>query len=110
MISKEMYRLLKNIPRWPNNKTFGELDKILRRDDLVSFGLLMNAKERGLVGCNGKEEDKTRGFYLTEEGKEAIDEYARQKSSDRKATWALIIAGLSFVASVVAVIVAKGVQ
>jgi hypothetical protein len=105
MISKDMYRLLKKFPRWPNNKTFDELDKVIRRDDFVNFGLLMNAKERGLVGCNGKEEDNTAGFYLTEEGKEAIDEYVRQRSSDRKATWALIIAGLSFVASVVAIII-----
>ena len=30
----------------------------------------MNAKERGLVGCNGKEEDNTAWFYLTEEGRE----------------------------------------
>ena len=110
MISREMYRLLRKLPRWPSNKTFEELDKVIRRDDLVSFGLLMNAKERGLVGCNGKEEDKTRGFYLTEEGKEAIDEHKRQMRSDRKATWALIIAGLSLLASVAAVIVACGVQ
>ena len=110
MISRDMYCLLKKLPRWPSNKTFEELDKVIRRDDFVSLGLLMNAKERGLIGCNGKEEDKTNGFYLTEEGKEALDEYTRQKSSDRKATWALVIAGLSFVASVAAVIVACGVQ
>lgn len=105
MISRDMYRLLKKFPRWPSNKTFEELDKVIRRDDFVNFGLLMNAKERGLVGCNGKEADNTAGFYLTEEGKEAIDEYVRQRSSDRKATWALIIAGLSFFASVVAIII-----
>ena len=110
MISKDMYRLLKMLPRWPSNRTFEDLDKVIRRDDLVSFGLLMNAQERGLVRCNGKEEDNTRGFYLTEEGKEAIDEYTRQRSSDRKSTWALIIAGLSLVTSVIAVIVACVVQ
>lgn len=104
MISRDMYQLLKKFPRWPNNKTFDELDKVIRRDDFVNFGLLMTAKERGLIGCNGKE-DNTAGFYLTEEGKEAIDEYVRQRSSDIKATWALILAGLSFVASVVAIII-----
>ena len=110
MISKDMYRLLRILPRWPSNKSFEELEGFIRRDDFVSFGLLMNAKERGLVNCNGKEEDKTIGFYLTEEGKEAVDEYARQRRSDRKATWALIIAGLSMAASIAAVIVACGVQ
>ena len=96
MISRDMYRLLNRLPRWPSNKSFEELDKVLRKDDFAGLGLLMNAKERGLVGCNGKEEDKTNGFYLTEEGKEAIDEYARGQSASRLSKIAILlsIAGL----------------
>jgi hypothetical protein len=46
----------------------------------------------------------TSPFYLTEAGQVAIEEFENYKSSSKKATWAIIIAGLSFIASVVAII------
>lgn len=105
MITKDMYRLLKRLPRWPRNKSFDEIEKMPFMDKFLRLGLLIDARKRGLVNCNGKEEDNTAGFYLSESGKEAIDEYKRQRVADSKATWALIISGLSFVVAIVAVVV-----
>ena len=105
MITKEMYRFLKQLPRWPENKSFDKIVTTPKTDKFVQLGMLVEARERGLVGCNGKEEDNTAGYYLAESGQEAIDEYKRQIGSNRKATWALIIAGLSFVVSIIALFV-----
>ena len=110
MISKDMYRLLKRFPRWPDNKPFDIIEKIPFMDKYLCLGLLMDAKQKGLVGCNGKEEENTAGYFLAEDGRAAIEEYKRQKGADNKATWALVIAGLSFLSSVAAVVVACFVQ
>ena len=78
----------------------------------ASLGVSLRRMEKaGLITRTPDEKDSRYNMvYLTEEGKEAIDEYKRQMRSDQKATWALIIAGLSLLASVAAVIVACGVQ
>lgn len=110
MITKEMYQFLKQLPRWPENKSFDEIVTIRKKDKIAQLGMMMEARKRGLIGCNGKEEDNTEGYYLDECGQEAIDEYKRQIGSDRKATLALIISMLSFLASVAAVVVACFVQ
>ena len=39
-----------------------------------------------------------------EAGQTAIEEYKKQKSSSAKSTWAIIISALSFIASIVAII------
>lgn len=105
MISKDMYRFLKRIPRWPRNKTFAQIDKMPFMDRFLRLGLLIEAKQRGFIGCNGKEEDNTAGFFLEEQGKEAVEEYKRQKGADVKATWALVLAAMSLGVSIVALFV-----
>ena len=50
--------------------------------------------------------DTLNKFSLTEEGQVAIEEYEGKKYNTKLSVWALIIAGLSFLASVAAVIVA----
>ena len=105
MISKEMYRFLKRLPRWPRNKSIPEIEKTPFMDKYLRLGLMIEAKQRNLIGCNGKEEDNSAGFYLAESGQEAIEEYKRQIGADRKATWALIISALSLLASVAAIII-----
>ena len=105
MISKDMFRLLKRFPRWPDNKPFDIIEKIPFMDKYVCLGLLMDAKQKGLVGYNGKDEENTAGYFLTEDGRSAIEEYKRQIDSERKATWALIISGFSLIVAIVAIIV-----
>lgn len=110
MITKEMYQFLKQLPRWPENKSFDEIVTIRKKDKIAQLGMMMEARKRGLIGCNGKEEDNTAGYYLDECGQEAIDEYKRQLGADRKATWAIIISGLSLVVAIVAIVVSCVVQ
>lgn len=110
MISRDMYRLLKQFPQWPDNTTLERIGIFPLIDKYHRLGLLMEAKKRGLVGCNGKEEDNTAGFYLSESGREAIEEYKRQIRADSKATWAIIIAALSLIVSIVAILSARGIQ
>ena len=108
MISKRMYQILKMIPHYPfdiNMKEmrgkryidFSETSNILK--DALSFKYISFVE-----GClpdvlNGR-------FYLTEVGQKEIEAYKRENKSSAKATWALVISGLSFLASVAAVIVA----
>ena len=102
MISKKMYRFLKKLPRWPLNKSFDKIITESKRDKFTRLDLLVDAKSKGLVDCNGKEDKGTSGYYLTENGQEAIEAYKRELGASQKATWALVIAGLSFVVSIIA--------
>jgi hypothetical protein len=104
MISRDMYRLLKRFPRWPRNKKFEEIGVFPLIGKYHRLGLAMHAKEQGLIGCNGKEENDTEGFYLTEIGEEAIEEYRRQRQADAKATWAIVISILSLAVSIAAIL------
>ena len=104
MISRDMYRLLKRFPRWPNNKPLEGIGMFPLMDKYHRLGLIMDAKERGLIDCIGREGDNAAGFYLTEIGREAVEEYKRQSRADNKATWAIIIAALSLIVSIVAML------
>ena len=110
MISRDMYRLLKRFPNWPHNKAFEKIGIFPLMDKYHRLGLVMEAKSRGLIECNGREEDSSAGFYLTEAGRQTIEEYKRQTRADINATWALIIAILSLIASVVSIFLSQYVQ
>ena len=101
MISRDMCRLLKRIPRWPENKPFDKITKIPFMRKYRPLHLLIEAKKRNYVGCNGSEEHNDEGFYLTEKGKEAIDEYRQQQRSNRISWIALAVSLGSLVVSVI---------
>ena len=100
MITKDMYRLLKRLPRWPANKNREQIDRIVVIDKFLKLHLIMSGIEKGYIGSNGKEE--TAGFYLTECGKEAVEEYQRAQKATSRSTCALVISLLSLLVSVVA--------
>ena len=100
MISRDMYRMLKEIPRWPDNKPF---DEIANMDRYLRLHLLIATKESGYVGSNGSEERGDEGFYLSEKGKEAIDEYRQQKMVNRISWIAIALSLGSLVVSVISI-------
>ena len=111
MISKRMYKVLKKIPHSPATTDY---QKMLNKTSFDKESLLVFLEEAKnhnyidvvvLCPVNPFGALKQFDFFLTEDGQSAIDEYKSQKSSSRKATFALIISGLSFVASVVAIFV-----
>ena len=97
MISRNMCRFLKKVPLWPDNKSYKKLEKSICMRKYLKLHLLMNAKEQGYVGVNGKGENE--GFYLSEKGREAIEEYNRSKTSTRLSIIAIIVSVLSFIVS-----------
>ena len=108
MISKQMYKILKKIPRHPQRMTFKEISDKKLLDISLLWSLLEEAIDCRYIVFSGRNavSDLSRSsFYLTEEGQIALEEYKRQLGSDRKATWALIIAGLSFSVAIIALFV-----
>ena len=105
MISKQMYKILKKIPRHPQRMTFKEISDKKFMDISLLWNLLEEAIDCHYIVFSGRNavSDLSRSsFYLTEDGQIALEEYKRQLGADRKATWALIIAGLSFVVAIIA--------
>ena len=105
MISKQMYKVLKKIPRHPQRMTFKEISDKKLMDISLLWSLIEEAIDCQYIAFSGRNavSDLSRSsFYLTEEGQIALEEYKRQLGADRKATWALIIAGLSFVVAIIA--------
>lgn len=108
MISKNMCKVLKAIPHPPNKTNFKDLSDKKIVDISFLKSILKEALHYNYIAyidkTNPYKQIESNLFYLTELGQVAIEEYKSQKGSSAKATWALIIAGLSFVASVVAII------
>ncbi|MBE7707045.1 MAG: hypothetical protein E7Z91_07390 [Cyanobacteria bacterium SIG30] len=109
MISKNMYKVLKQIPHAPNKTNFkGLSDKKIIDISFLKSVLREAISYKYIQYCdpsNPFRQVEVHNFYLTEAGQVQIDEYENQKGSSAKATWALVIAGLSFIASVVAIII-----
>lgn len=101
MISKDMYRLLKHVPRWPKHKTIKDLRKIWFMDDMLIANLLDEAVSRGYVVRSGK--DITDIFnlrnHLSEEGREATEEYSRSQSSARLSKIAIVLSVIGLLIS-----------
>lgn len=110
MISKDMYNVLKQIPRFPNDTN---LQKLLSKKTLeinLLFEILNDALNCKYIIFTQSNNDKNyytfekSSFSITEAGQIQIEEYENKKISSTKSTWALIIAGLSFLTSAVAII------
>lgn len=107
MISKNMYKVLKIIPHAPAMISFDDLHNKCSITPCRLMDLLQEAENHRyieIVFLGSRDNFTYSDLYLMEAGQTAIEEYKKQKSSSAKATWALIIAGLSFIASVVAII------
>lgn len=111
MISKDMYRVLKRVPRSPKDTTSLKLLAEKTLEVNLLFEVLQDA-----MGCkyimytepprrNLHYSLENSTFCLTEAGQIQIEEYENKKGSSTKSTWALIISGLSFLASAIAVVV-----
>ena len=113
MISRDMNRILKAIPRFPKDTDFYEISKKKIVEPALLSKCLKDALKSKYIEFVSKSPyndiSKSR-FYLTEEGQTAIEENKHQRTASKKATWALIISGLSFIASVVAIVVSLCVQ
>ena len=107
MISKKNYIVLRKIPQFPETTTLVELQKskaIKWRRINVSLlaWIVEESMDNGLIAHKGRSapyEVTSWKFYRTEAGQIALEEYKRSCSASVKSTWALIIAGLSFLVS-----------
>ena len=107
MISKNMYKVLKQIPNSPKTTYYIELcDKKILDTELL-YNTLENAFNYEYVMYYPRTENYfmiTSPFCLTEAGQIAIQEYERMKSASTKSIWALIISALSLITSIIAII------
>lgn len=113
MISKNMYTVLKKIPCYPQQITLEELREkkilnVLLLEDILNQASIN--KYISFVEFSTHKEIFENPFCLTEAGQIEIEEYTREKQSSVKATWALILSGISIIVSIVAVIISCSVQ
>ena len=111
MISKDMYKVLKSLPHAPCTMTFEELHNICKITPCRLIDLLEEAEKHNYLEITFLDDEKmliNSDLYLMEAGQTAIEEHIKQKSSSAKSTWAIIISALSFIASIIAIIL--GVQ
>ena len=110
MISKNMYKVLKNIPHAPATTNYKKLNKMNIINNCLLATVLDEAENYHYISFNvdlkirNGNEVKYYDFSLIEAGQVAIEEYKSQKSSSKKATLAIIISALSFIASAVAIV------
>lgn len=107
MISKDMYNVLKRIPRSPQKTTYLKLLETKKYDNNVLWDMLEEAINNRYIAYIDNEEYymvTTSVFCITEAGKIAIEEYRHKDNSSKKSTWALIISALSLIASIIAII------
>ena len=109
MITKQMYKILKEIPHSPSTTTFADMENKKIADINLLKDLLSNALENKYIAFsfrNNPYNDILKSkFALTELGQIAIEEYIGTKYNSKLSTWALIVAGLSFVVSIIALFV-----
>ena len=109
MISKQMYKILKNIPHSPITTTFKDLEGKKLADINLLKDLLSNALSNKYIAFsfrnNPYNDILKSNFSLTEDGQIAVEEYEGTKYNTKLSTWAIIIAGFSFVVSIIALFV-----
>ena len=108
MISKQMYKLLKQIPHSPTETTFADMDSKKIMDINLLKDLLKDASNNKYIAfaVHMPYNDILRSkFCLTEDGQIAIEEFEGTRYNSALSTWAIIIAGLSFVVSIIALFV-----
>lgn len=111
MISKDMYNVLKRIPRSPQKTSYLKLLKTKKFNADLLSDMLQEALIKKYLIFTEQEEYymiTTSIFCITEAGIVAMEEYKHKSNSSKKATWALIISALSLIASIIAIIL--GVQ
>lgn len=106
MISKDMYKFLKEVPQYPESETLiSHLNKHPKKVNL-NKALFDEAMKKEHINFEWHismvHQDKENvPFYINESGKIAIEEYKRGNGASIKSTWALIISILSLIASIV---------
>lgn len=112
MLSKEMYDLLKLIPRYPNIIDYARLKTSTKLEEKEMQDFLCEAKYEGYDYINSHEVTVQNGsFSLTEKGQAAIEAYEQDKKNQETmnkslcaARWALIAAAISAITSVIALL------
>ena len=109
MISKQMYNVLKEIPHSPSTITFSDMENKKIVEINLLKDLLSDALDNKYIGFpfrNNPYNDILKSkFSLTELGQIAIEEYKGTSYNSKLSTWALIVAGLSFIVSIIALFV-----
>lgn len=104
-----MYGLLTEIPHSPITTSFQEIADKQILDISLLKNLLNNAVENKYIAYPSRvspyNDILTTNFSLTESGQIAIEEYRGTRYNSKLSTWAIIIAGLSFVVSIIALFV-----
>ena len=105
MISYQMYKLLRSVTLYPEGIS---PDKVFRKahlkKDRFDF-LLQKAIEDDCIFYFGRNHPDSPLLYLTEIGVLAVEEFKGKHTSAQKSTIALIISGLSLLASIAAIVI-----
>ena len=107
MISKNMYKVLRTLPHAPATMSFEGLQNNCQITPCRLIDLLEEAEKHRYLEIVFWDDENSiicSDLYLMEAGQTAIEKYDDARSSSAKSTWALIIAGLSFLASAIAII------
>lgn len=106
MISRDMYRVLKMIPRDPKRITFQQMlgtDKKRNRQINKIFSILEEAEAAKYIVFSARSPGRkltVDAFCLTELGQTGIEEYAHRNLDSRRSLWAIIISIVGTVASI----------
>ncbi|MBE6754436.1 MAG: hypothetical protein E7559_08850 [Ruminococcaceae bacterium] len=114
MISKDMYRALKEIPRSTEKTTLPKLvEKRIMKTELL-WDLIEEAINCNYISYSARNPHNDiykMSFSLSELGQIEMEEYRRKVFSAVKSTLAVIISGISLIVSIVAIFVSScGVQ
>ncbi len=104
MISKEMYELLKTIPRYPKTIPYKDL---ISEDDVTRFNLLLEAKSPSCEYINETMEYIKRSeLSLTEIGQAAIEEYEQAARNQEMIEKSLKVSRAAMFAAIASAVVA----
>ena len=106
MISKDMYKFLKAAPRYPQKTSFYKLHKEKKWEVNLYYSLLEEAIANQYIRYINHQplsenEKIDLSFSISEAGQIALEEFKKDNYASVKSTWALIIAGLSLLVSVI---------
>ena len=110
MISKNMYRVLKRIPQYPETVSLAQLqqDRKIRLNLSLLSSIIEDALDCHYIITKRRtatDNITTLQLYISECGQVAIEEYCDHHTASVKSTWALIVSGLSLLSSIVAIII-----
>lgn len=105
MISSQMYKLLRSVPLYPDGIP---PDKAFKRahlkKDRFDF-LVRKAIDDDYIFYFGRNHPESPLLFLTETGVLAVEEFKGKHTAAKKSTIALIISGLSLLASITAIVI-----